>query len=161
MWNIRIRETFTCIGIRKTLETLTTLGSSGTKLLLPSWLIGFQHKERDSILTMLTVPSDPTTHGSSRRPNWTGLAKAPKINSLRPASNLNKLFFFSKITPNPQPIASGPDVIHIPSLISYPGFLLWHLRFSHPPRTCVNTCIDVCTYPCTKPNSSKPNQTER
>ena len=41
-------KTFTCIGIRKTLETLTTFGSSGTKLLLPSWLLGFQHEERET-----------------------------------------------------------------------------------------------------------------
>ena len=32
----RCVKTFACIGIRKTIETLTTLGSSSTKLLLPS-----------------------------------------------------------------------------------------------------------------------------
>ena len=31
----------------ETLETLTILGSSGTKLLLPSWFLGFQNKERE------------------------------------------------------------------------------------------------------------------
>ena len=48
MWHIRIRETFVCIGIRKTLITLTTLFSSGTKLLLLSLLLGFQREERET-----------------------------------------------------------------------------------------------------------------
>ena len=47
----------------KTLETLMTLSSSDTKLLLPSWFLGFQREEREThthtIFTMLTVPSDP------------------------------------------------------------------------------------------------------
>ena len=124
---IRICEIFICIGIWKTLKTLTTLSeiererkkrrkervserhkkrewvretgreresvrererlgervreresqkeSSGTKLLLPSWLLGFStREERDTIFTMLTAPYDPTTRGTSRRPNRTGLA---------------------------------------------------------------------------------------
>ena len=54
-------------------ETLTTFFSSGTKL-LPSLSLGFSTRgERDTIFTMLTVPSDPTTRGTSRRPHWTGL----------------------------------------------------------------------------------------
>ena len=60
---------------------------SGTKLLLPSCLLGFQHEERETIFTMLTVPSDPSTRGASRRPNWTRLGS--DLNSLRPASNPN------------------------------------------------------------------------
>ena len=51
---IRTREiygyvkTFTCIGIRKnTRNTDVSLGS-GTKLLLPSWLLGFQQEERET-----------------------------------------------------------------------------------------------------------------
>ena len=141
MWNIRIRETFVCIGIRKTLETLTTL-------LLPSWLLGFSTQgQRDTIFTMLTVPSDPTTRGASRRPHWTGLTQVQKINSLRLGSNLNSLLFFSKIYQNPQPIASGHDVIHIPSLISYPGFLLWNLWLSYSSRTCMNTCAQCVPLP--------------
>ena len=56
-------------------ETLTTFFSSGTKRLLPSWLLGFSTRgERDTISTMLIVPSDPTTRGHPVVHNWTGLA---------------------------------------------------------------------------------------
>ena len=77
----------------------------------------------------------------------------PKINSHRLCQNLNSPLLF-KIT---KPIASGNDVIHIPSPIFYLGFLLWHLWFSHPLCARLNTCVNVCTYPCTKPKGSKPN----
>ena len=79
---------------KKKIETLTTLDSSDTKLLLSSWLLGFQYeeRERDTIFTMLTVPSDPTTRDASRRPNLTRLGS--DLNSLRLASNLNQLLFF-------------------------------------------------------------------
>ena len=88
-WNIHMHRN------PETLETLTTLGSLGTKLLLSSWLLGFSTRgERDTISTMLTVPSDPTTRGHPVVHNWAGLAKVRKINSLRPASDLSKLLFF-------------------------------------------------------------------
>ena len=35
------------------------------------------------------------------------------------------------------------NVIHIPGLISYLGFLFWHFWMTHPPRACVNTCAHV------------------
>ena len=96
MW---LRKTFTCIRIWKTLETLTTLCSSGTKLLLPSWLLGFFFRfstrgERDTIFSMLTVPSDPTTRGASRRPNWTGLAEAQKSSRFAQVRFATNCFFF-------------------------------------------------------------------
>ena len=101
-------------------KTLTTFFSSGTKLLLPSWLLGFQHEERNTIFTMLTVPSGPTTHGAPRRP--TGLGSPRLKNQLAsPRSESQLTVFFSKITQNPQPIASVHDVIHILSLISIRG----------------------------------------
>ena len=92
----------------------------------------------------------PTTCGASRRPQLASPRLAPKINSPRLSSNLNCLFFFFQNTQESQPIASGHDVIHIPSHISYPGFLLWHLWLSHPPRTSVNTCTQ-CVH-LTNPN---------
>ena len=48
--------------------------------------------------------------------------------------------------------ASGHDGIHVPHIISYLGFLLWHLWLSHPPRTRVNTCAQCVhlTDPCIK-----------
>ena len=137
-------------------ETLTILSSSGPKLLLPSLSLGFstqgererereRHTHTHTIFTMLTIPSGPTTHGASRRPHWTGLAQVQKINSLRLGLNLD--CYFSKITQNPQPIASGHDVIHIPCPIIYLGFLLWHLRLSHPPCTSVSTCAQCVPLP--------------
>ena len=103
--------------------------------------------ERDTIFTMLTVPSDPTRRGAPPRPNWTNLG-----------SNLNSLFF-SK---------SSRILAHRfwewrhshSSLISYLGVLLWHLWLSHPPRVRVNTCVNVYTDPCTKSkvlSLTKPN----
>ena len=89
---------------------------------------------------------------------WSGLGELRKINFLPLVSNLKNLFSFFK-SPNPQPIASGHDVIHILSPISYLGFLLWHLWLSHPPRARVNTCTQCVhlTNPCTKPKGSQPN----
>ena len=78
-----MRKTFICIGIRKTLETLTTLGSSGTK-----------RGERDTISTKLTVPSDPTTRGASRRPNWPGLAEVRKSTRFVQLQISTNCFFF-------------------------------------------------------------------
>ena len=52
---------------------------SGAKLLLPSWLLGFSTQgERDTISTMLTVQSDPTTRGHTIVPNWIGLTQVQK-----------------------------------------------------------------------------------
>ena len=94
---------------------------------------------------------------NARRITLTQLARyrrGSKINALRQGSNLNSssfksqlTAFFSKISQNPQPIASGYDVILIPSLISYPGFLLWHLGLSHPPCASMNTCAQCVPLP--------------
>ena len=90
--------------------------------LLPSLSLGFRHEERERDthnFSMLTVSSDPTDgHAcTTQSTNCTGLAQVRKINLRR--SNLNSLLLF-KITKNP--IASGHDVIHIPSYISIWGF---------------------------------------
>ena len=78
-------------------ETLTTFFSSGTKLLLPSWLLGFSTRgERDTIFTILTVPSDPTIHSASHSPNWTHLIQL----------QISTLLFF-KITKNPTLLLPG------------------------------------------------------
>ena len=131
-WNIRICKTFTCIGIPK---HLTTLGSSGTKLLLPSWLLSFSTRvERDSISTMLTVPSDPTTRGHPVVNNWTGLAQVQKPTSFVQVQ-ISTNSFFSKITQNPQLIASGHNVIHIPSHIFLSGvFIMTSVIVTSSPR---------------------------
>ena len=73
--------------------------------------------ERDThFFTMLTVPSDPTTRGASRRPNWT--RQGSDLNSLRPASNLNSLFFFQK-----SPKILSPSLPGMTSFISPVHFL--------------------------------------
>ena len=161
--------TFTCIRIRKTLETLATLGSSGTKLLLTSWLLVFSTRgERHTIFTMLTVPSDPITRGASRRPNWTRLIS--DLNSLTqqtralPAvpTGLVKIqiptnCFFSKITQNPQP--SLPGITSFTSQVLFPirGFYYNICDCHILPAQAWTPALNVCPYPCTKPNSSKPN----
>ena len=144
MWNIQIRKTFICTGIPKYAKHWR-LSLFRYETFITFLTFRFSTRgERDTIFTMLTVPSCPTTRGAFRRPNWTRLGS--DLNSLRPASNLNKLFF-SKITQNPQPVASGHDLIHIPSHVSYPGFLLWHLWLSYPPRASVNTCAQCVPLP--------------
>ena len=127
-------------------ETLTTLGCSGTKLLLPSWLLGFQHEERETqFLLCWLFHLIPQRVVHLIDPN--GLASPRFENQLAsPRSESQLTAFFSKITQNAQPIASRHDYIHIPRLICYPGFLLWHLWLSHPPRASVNTCAQ-CVQP--------------
>ena len=82
-------------------KTLTTLGSSGTKRLLPSRLLGFSTRgEKDTIFIMLTVStsffSPPPTELSAQNQNLNSLIQqtrahpvAHKLDSPRPASNLN------------------------------------------------------------------------
>ena len=76
---------------------------------------------------MPTVPSDPTTRGASRRPNWPGLTGAQKSQPASPSVESQLTAFFQKSPNNPQLIAPGHDVIPILSPVSYPGFLLGHL----------------------------------
>ena len=118
----------------------------------------FRHKEREthnfflSWLFHLTLPRAAPRHKVLVWPR-----RAPKIDLLRPSPNLNYLNFFK--FQNPQPIASGHVVIHVPGSISYLGILLWHLLLSHPPCACVNTCTQCVhlTNPCTKLKGSQPN----
>ena len=59
-------------------NTDDSLGS-GTKLLLPSWLLDFRHRRED-----------PTTRGALPRPNWSRLGS--NLNSLLFSKYLNTLF---------------------------------------------------------------------
>ena len=101
--------------------------------------------ERDTIFTMLTVRPASTLNSLTQQTrahpaanNWTGLAQI-WIPTRFVQSQISTNCFFQN-TQESQPIASGHDVIHIPGHISNPGFLLWHLWLSHPPRASVNTC---------------------
>ena len=87
--------------------------------------------ERHTVFTMLTVPSDPTTHGTSSSP--TGLASPRLKNQLTSSSIKSQLAspsFRSQLTAffqnhqESQPIPSGHDVIRTPEFISYLVFLL-------------------------------------
>ena len=83
--------------MHKNPETLTTLFSSGTKLLLPSWLLGLRHEERETqFLICWLFHQTQQTRGASRRS--TGLA-SPKSES--------QLTAFSKITKIPSPSFPG------------------------------------------------------
>ena len=134
-----IHRTFTCIRIWKTLKTLTTLGSSGTKLLLPSWLLGFRHEERE-MQFLLCWPFHLTQQmcGASRRPQ-TGLASSSFKSQLTA--------FFQKSPKILSPSLLGMTSFTSPSPISYPEFLLWHLWLTHPPHASVNTCTQCMPLP--------------
>ena len=157
---------FIRIGIRKTQNIDDSLGS-GTKLLLPSLSLGFRHEEREtqffyadchlcwlssSALNSLTQPTHART--VVHKLHWP--RSGPK-NQLASSKFKSQLLLLFKITKNPSP--SLPDMTSFtsPFLISYLGFLLWHLWLLHHSRAHVNTCVNVCTYPCTKPKGSKPN----
>ena len=94
MWNIQIRKTFTriCIGIPKHWRLSLV---QVRKHLLPSWLLGFSTRgKRDTISTMLTVPSDPTTRGHPVVHNWTGLAQVQKSTRFIQLQISTNCFFF-------------------------------------------------------------------
>ena len=132
-------KTFTCIGIpRNTDDSLV----SGTKLLLPSWLSGFRHEKRE---THNFCYADCSSSVNSELTEPTN-ARTPRSKQLDSSKSKSQL--------NPQPIASGHDVIHITSPISYPEFYYDICDCHILP---VNTCVNVCTYPCTKLNGSQPN----
>ena len=96
---------FICIGIpRNTDDSLC----SGTKRLLTFFLllVFSTRGERDTIFTMLTVPSDPTTRGASRRPQ-TRLASPRSESQLASSSIRSQLTAFLKITKIPSPSLPG------------------------------------------------------
>ena len=144
--------------IRKILETLTNLGSSGTKLLLPSWLLGFQHKEEETIFTMLTAPSDPRTRGASRRSPLDWPRPGPK-NQLASSMFKSQLtaFFFKKSPKILNPSLPGMTSFTSPVLFPIRGFYYDICDCHILPARAWTPALNVCPYPCTKPNSSKPN----
>ena len=140
-------------------ETLTTVFfGSGTKLFITFLSLRFSDMRRERLNFFLSWLFHLTPLRAALRCKllvWP--QRAPKIDLLRPSPNLNSLLFFKST--NHQPIASGHDVIHIPSSISYLGFLLWYLWLSLPPRARVNICSQCVhlTNPCTKPKGSQRN----
>ena len=132
---------FIRIGIRKKRNTDDSLGS-GTKLLLSSLSFGFRHEERERErereththdFSMLSVrPSSAlnslTQPTRVRTPQFiTGLASPRSKNQLASSTFKSQ---FTALIPNHlefQPVASGQDVIYIPSPVSYLGVLLGYL----------------------------------
>ena len=138
----RIFIMFIHIGIRQTRNTDDFLGS-GTKLLFTFLSIKFsdmrRERERD-IISYSTDCSyivssqliDSTSARASRRPQLVSPQRAPKIHSLRLSPNLNYSSFFK--SQYPKPIASGHDVIHIPSPISTWGFIVTSVIVTSSPH---------------------------
>ena len=92
------------IGNPKTLETLTSLFGSGTKLFITFLRLRFFDKRRERhnfFLCWLFVYRQLSTHWLNKRaahfvdPQLVSPRRAPKINLLRPSPNLNSLFFFN------------------------------------------------------------------
>ena len=146
-------------------ETLTPFFSSGTKLLLPSWLLGFRHEERETQFLLcwlfLHRPSvNSPVELSAQNQNLNsltqqtrGASRRPQLVWPRPETNFNWLFF-SKITKISSPSFPGMASSH-PS-----PFPIWGFYYDICDCHIIRAHRNVCTCTCTKPNSSKPNQTE-
>ena len=145
-------KTFTCIGIPKHWR----LYWLRYEIFITFLTFRFSTRgERDTISTMLTVPSDPTTRGHPVVHNWTGLAQVKKSTRFIQLQILTNCFFQN--TQESQPIASGHNVIHIPSPISIRGFYYDICDCHILTARAWTPALNFCPYPCTKPKSSKPN----
>ena len=117
-------------------ETLTTLGCSGMKRLLTSWLLFFDtRRERHNFYYAdCTIwPNKCAAHPIAT--SWTG-----------PAQSQILCNFFFKITKFSAHRFRAWRHSH-PSHISSLGFLLWHLWLSYPLRSSVNCTqyVFLCT----------------
>ena len=123
-----VHRMFIRIGIRKIQNTDDSLGT-GTKLLLPSLSLGFRHEERErerqffyvdcSSIVSFQLSDSTNAHAHPAVHNWPH--PGPKINSLRPASNLNSLLLI-KMTKNPSPLLPGMTSFTSPVPILIWGF---------------------------------------
>ena len=124
--------------------------------------------EKDTIFTMLTVPTSPF----SQLPCWTfgqesksqltdpinpRASRSPQTGLASPRDK-SQLSFLQNHQ-NSQPLVSRHDVIH--NEVPFP---IWGFYYDicdcHILRARTWTAPNVCTCTCTKPNSSKPNQIE-
>ena len=149
-WNVHMHR-----NPKNTRNTDDSLGS-GTKLLLPSWLFGFSTQgERDTISTMLTVPSNPSTRSTLPRSNWPGLAEARKSTRFSQVQILT--LFFQK---SPQILSPS-----LPAMTSFTSPVLFPIRgFYYDicdchilPTQVWTPALNACLYSWTKPYSSKTN----
>ena len=137
-------------------ETLTTLGSSCTKLLLPSWLLGFRHKERETqflLCWLFHLTQQRAAHPVEH--NWIDLVQIRK----------STRFLLVQISTNPfiknHPKSSAHRFrawrrSHSQSYFQS-GFFYYDICDCHIlPAWAWAPGLNVCTCTCTKPNSSKP-----
>ena len=155
---------FIRIGIRKTRNTDDSLGT-GTKLLLPSLSLGFQHEERErqffyadcSFIVSFQLTDSTKAHAHPAVHNWTGLTQVRKINLLRLSPNLNSPLLF-KITKNRS--LSLPGMTSFTSPVLFPIWVFYcDICHCHILPARVNTCTQCVhlTNPYTQPKGSKPN----
>ena len=143
---------------------------SGTKLLLPSWLLGFStRRERKTQFLLCWL----FLHRSSVNPNWT-LSPESKSQltdptnaraSRSPQTGLASSSFKSQLTAFFQKSPKFPAHRFRAWRHSPPStFPIWGFYYDicdcYVLSTRAWTVLNVCTCTCTKPNSSKPNQTE-
>ena len=143
MWNVHMHR-----NPKNTWNIDDSLGS-GTKLLLPSWLLGFQHRERErdtQFLLCWLFPLIPTRTAHLVDP--TGLASPRFENQLASSRFKSQLTAFFQKSPKIFSLSlSGMTSFTSPVLFPIWFFLLWHLWLSHPPRTSVNTCAQCVLLP--------------
>ena len=151
-------------------ETLTTVFSSGAKLLLLSWVWSFDTMRETQYLLCWPFHLTQQMHGTSRSP--TGLASPRLKNQLtlpRDKSQLvlssvefqlalssvrSQLTAFFQNHQESQSIASGHDVIHIPVPFSIWGFY-YDICDCH--ILCVWACAPACALSRTVLSQTKPN----
>ena len=156
MWNIQMHRNL------EMRVTLTTFFSSGRKLLLSSWLVGFQHEERETqfLLCWLFHRTPPCT-GHLVDPNglaWHGLAWPRLKNQLpSPMSESQLTAFFQKSPQILSPSLPGMTPFTSPVLFPIRGFYYDICDCYILPVQPWTPALNVCPFPCTKPNSSKHN----
>ena len=142
------------IGIWK--NARNTDGSLGTdtKLLLPSWLLGFRHEETETqfLLCSLFVQRQLSTHWQNQR-----ACTPQQTTGLVYVQISTNCFFFFKIPKNSSPTLPSMTSLTSPVLFPIQGFY-YDVFHCHILLARVWThVLNVYPYPCTKPNSSKPN----
>ena len=155
--NIRISKTFTCIGIQKILETLTTLLVRVQNIYLLLDFEVFRHRERDTQFLLCWL-FHLTQQRTAHHVDPTGLASPRLEKSTRFIQlQISTHCFFSKISQNSQPITSGHNVIHIPSSFPIQGFYYDICDCHILPAQAWTPALNVCPCTSTKLNGSKPN----
>ena len=134
---IRILKTFTMFirvnrNPKNTKHLPLSFFDSGTKLFITFLSLRFSTwEERDTISFYADFSIWPHHVQHPAANYWSDLSELRKSSCFVQAQISTNFLSNSK---NPQPIASGDDVIHVPGPILYLGFLSWHLWLSHPPR---------------------------